>query len=94
MTVTVRTLAGPGLGAMNGFDTPDAVVRVPKNATVSLTGGGKVLSYTLPPFSFVVLPCSRRTNQRKSASRVDTRKDVFTPCSKMTFICWRIRRPW
>lgn len=53
MTVTVRTLAGPGLGAMNGFDTADAVV--PKNATASLTAGGKVLSYTLPPFSFVVL---------------------------------------
>ena len=52
-TVAVRTLAGPGLGAMNDFETPDAVV--PKNATASLTGGGKVLAYTLPPFSFVVL---------------------------------------
>ena len=40
MTVTVRTLAGPGLGAMNGFDTLTPVV--PKNATASLTGGGKV----------------------------------------------------
>ena len=52
MTVTVRTLAGPGLGAMNGFDTLTPVV--PKNATREPYRRRKGLSYTLPPFSFVV----------------------------------------